>query len=53
MTGLMTVRLAGVSQNCWFASVKVNCVDITMLVDTGSDVTLISTEVFKAMNMDR
>ena len=48
-----TVRFACISQNCWFAPVKVNSVDTTMLVDTGSDVTLISAEVFKAMNMDK
>lgn len=45
------IRLASISQNCWFASVKVNKSDVHMLVDTGSDVTLLSAEVFKRMNM--
>lgn len=39
-------KIFSISQSCWFADVKVNNTSIDMLVDTGADVTLISSKLY-------
>ena len=38
--------MCSISQSCWFVGVRINDTSFDMLVDTGSDVTLVSSEIF-------
>ena len=44
------MRLAAITQHCWFATVFVNQICIDMLVDTGSAVTLISKNIYEKIS---
>ena len=44
-----SIRLAAISQKCWFIKVFIDLFPINMLVDTGSAVTLISNGVYEQL----
>ena len=48
-----SIRLAAITQKCWFIKVFIDSLPINMLVDTGSAVTLIFNAVYEQLGRAR
>ncbi|CAC5381216.1 unnamed protein product [Mytilus coruscus] len=46
-------KICSISKSCWLADVRINDTSFDMLVDTGSDVTLVSSEIFNKLGFNK